>query len=91
MAALSREFLFDVYEPWDQLLVKANELKGAPLKRYLASFIESIPTRVSAWEMVAHEAGMRTRSKPVPPVARGFVWPGIGLCILLSTGEPGTS
>jgi hypothetical protein len=56
LKVLTPEFLLDVYVPWDQLLVPVNELRGAPLKRYFNTFLESIPARVAAWEMVATEA-----------------------------------
>ncbi len=58
LSVLTEEFLFDVYQPWDQLLVEVNNLRGTPLKRYFKVFLESVPERVAAWDMVATEAGL---------------------------------
>lgn len=91
LTVLTYEFLFDVYQPWDQLLLRAQDLKGAQLKRYFKAFLESVPERIAAWDTVATEAGLPYERETVEFFLVGWRLIRDGLAAeLLAGGSGGT-
>jgi hypothetical protein len=71
---VNESFLSDVYQPWDQLLVPASELRAAKLKKYFSVFLDSVPERTSWWERVADEAGLPFHRDSVEFAVVGWRW-----------------